>query len=199
MNRILLFLILISFTISCGNSDREKQLHDRERALQIRIDSFAAKENEYRALLQMKDSIAVLDSIKKLTDSINLTAVKPWADSLAGKWNGRLICVESNCNDYVIGDQRVNTWNFANDTLKLYASLLNNKNEIVRTYDAVFNGDDIVLSHKTDPSVAKNVQIRTILNNIQKDKLTGTYTIIKNNDCIAKFSIEFTRPSNRTK
>ncbi|WLD24199.1 hypothetical protein NU10_02025 [Flavobacterium dauae] len=199
MNKILPFLILISFTVSCGNSDREQQLKEREKALQIRIDSFAAKENDYKALLRMKDSIAVLDSIKKLTDSINLTAVKPWADSLAGKWSGRIICTESNCTDYVIGDQRVNTWDFANDTLKLYANLLNNKNEIVRTYDAAFKGNDIILSHITDPSVAKNVQIRTILNNIQKDKLTGTYTIVKENDCIAKFSIELTRPSNRTK
>ena len=120
MNKILPLLILISFTISCGN-DREQRLQEREKALQIRIDSFAVKENEYKALLRMKDSIAVLDSIKKHTDSLNLIAVKPWADSLAGKWNGRLICVESNCNDYVIGDQRVNTWDFANDSLQLFA------------------------------------------------------------------------------
>lgn len=47
--------MLISCTISCGNSDREQQLQEREKALQIRIDSFAAKENEYQALLRMKD------------------------------------------------------------------------------------------------------------------------------------------------
>lgn len=199
MNKILPFLMLISCTISCGNSDREQQLKEREKALQIRIDSFAAKENDYKALLRMKDSIAALDSIKKHTDSINLTAVKPWADSLAGKWNGRIICTESNCTDYVIGDQRVNTWDFTNDTLKLYANLLNNKNEVVRTYDAVFKGNDIILLHITDPSSAKNIQMRTLLNTIEKDKLKGTYTIVKENDCIAKFSIELTRPSNKTK
>jgi len=199
MNKILPFLMLVFFAVSCGNSDREQQLYQREKALQIRIDSFAAKESEYRSLLRMKDSIAVLDSVKKHNDSLNLIAVKPWADSLAGKWNGRIICTESNCNDYVIGDQRVNTWDFMNDTLRLYANLLNNKNEIVRTYNADFNGEHIVLVHQTDPSVAKSVQIRTLLNTIQKDKLKGTYTIIKENDCIAKFSIELTRPSNKTK
>ena len=198
MNKILPFLMLVFFAVSCGNSDREQQLYQMEKALQIRIDSFAAKENEYQTLLRMKDSIAVLDSIKKHTDSINLTAVRPWADSLAGKWNGRIICTESNRNDYVIGDQRVNTWDFTNDTLKLYANLLNNKNEVVRTYDAVFKDNDIILLHIADPSSAKNIQMRTLLNNIQKDKLKGTYTIIKENDCIAKFSIELTRPSNKT-
>jgi len=78
MNKILPFLMLVFFAVSCGNSDREQQLYQMEKALQIRIDSFAAKENEYQTLLRMKDSIAVLDSIKKHTDSINLTAVRPW-------------------------------------------------------------------------------------------------------------------------
>ena len=199
MKKLLVFLILVSVAIGCGNSDREKQLQQREQALQIRIDSFAAKETEFQSLLKMRDSLAIADSLQKRNDSISAMIVKPWADSLAGKWNGRLICIESNCSDYVIGDQRVNTWDLASDSLGLYAHFLNNKNEIVRTYNANFLGDNVVLIFKTDASVATQVQIRTVLNDIANNKLKGTQTIVKENDCIAKFSVELTRPTTNKK
>ncbi|SFO33172.1 hypothetical protein SAMN05421741_1388 [Paenimyroides ummariense] len=194
----LTFLLSIILLVSCNNKNSEEQLRQRELDLQLRIDSFANVEKEYQALLQMKDSIVKADSLRILNDSLS-SVVKFWPQHLAGRWNGRLVCVESNCSDYVIGDQRVDTWEFKSDSLNLYADLLNNKNQIVRTYNAAFNGNNIVLSFKTDPAVSKTVAMQTTLSEINNDKMKGSHTITIDSDCTAKFTVEFTRPSSNKK
>lgn len=190
----LTFLISIMLLVGCNGKSSEEQLRQREIDLQSRIDSFANVEKEYQALLQMKDSLVKADSLKLLNDSLS-SVVRFWPQHLAGKWNGKLVCIESDCSDYVIGDQRVDTWEFKSDSLNLYADLLDNKNKIVRTYNATFTGNNIVLSFKTDPAVTKTVAMRTTLNELQNDKMKGTHTITIDNDCTAKFTVEFTRPS----
>jgi len=194
----LTFLISIFLLVGCNGKNREDQLRQRELDLQLRIDSFANVEKDYQVLLQMKDSIVKADSLKLLNDSLSST-VKFWPQHLAGRWNGRLVCIESDCSDYVIGDQRVDTWEFKSDSLNLYADLLNNKNQIVRTYNASFTGNNIVLSFKTDPSVNKTVVMQTTLNELQTDKMKGSHTITIDSDCTAKFTVEFTRPSSNKK
>jgi len=169
----------------CRDKIYEQELVKREQALQLREDSFVQKESEYLSLLKMRDSIlAVKDSI-----------IKPWPDSIAGKWNTQLICTESNCNDYVIGDQRAYTWEFNNDSLQLFARALNNKNEIVRIYNAKYSSKGINLSFKTDSTAARPVVMNVELNKFQKDKIKGIHTITIDNSCTAKFSVELTRPA----
>ena len=184
--------------VGCKHKNSEEQLRQREIDLQLRIDSFANVEKEYETLLKMKDSLVKADSLKLFNDSIS-SVVRFWPKHLAGKWNGKLVCTESDCSDYVIGDQRVDTWEFKSDSLNLYADLLDNKNKIVRTYNAAFTGNNIVLSFKTDPAVTKTVAMQTTLNDIQNDKMKGTHIITINNGCTAKFSVEFTRPSSSKK
>jgi len=194
----LTFLLSIFLLVGCNGKKSEDQLRQRELVLQLRIDSFANVEKEYHELLQMKDSIVKADSLRLVNDSLS-SVVKFWPQHLAGRWNGRLVCTESDCSDYVIGDQRVDTWEFKSDSLNLYADLLNNKNQIVRTYNAAFSGNNIVLSFKTDSSVSKKVAMQTTLNEIMPDKMKGIHTITIDNDCTAKFTVEFTRPSSNKK
>src|SRR6218665_3761549 len=92
----LTFLLSIFLLVSCNGKNIEYQLRQRELDLQLRIDSFANVEKEYHELLQMKDSIVKADSLKLLNDSLS-SAVKFWPQHLAGRWNGRLVCTESDC------------------------------------------------------------------------------------------------------
>jgi len=186
---ILLFLCLTLFVFySCRDRQHEQELIKREQALELREDSFAQKETEYQMLLKMRDSlIAVKDSIKSLP-------ARPWPDSIAGKWNSKLICTESNCNDYVIGDQRTYTWEFGGDSLRLITKVLNNKDELVREYDSDYSENKISLFFKTDSTASKPVTMRVDLNKIRKNTIKGTHTITINNNCTAKFSVELTRP-----
>jgi hypothetical protein len=193
MKKIILVFLFLSFSLfifnGCRDQQHEQELIKREQALQLREDSFAQKENEYRSLLKMKDSlIAIKDSLKSLP-------VTPWPDSIAGKWYSKLICTESNCNDYVIGDQRTYIWDFNSDSLKLITKVLDNKNEVVRIYDAGYSPGKIHLSFQTDSTVSKPVTMNVVLNKLRKNKLKGTHTISIGHNCTAKFSVELTRPN----
>lgn len=193
MKKSLSVFLLVSFTLltySCYDKERELRLDQRERALQVREDSLALKENEYMELLKMRDSLVAV------RDSINSLPVQPWPDSIAGKWSSKLICTESNCNDYVIGDQRTYTWMFESDSLKNFIKVLNNKDELLREYIAGNTHPDIHLLFKTDSTISKSVTMDVQLNKIQKDKMRGIHLIRINDNCTAKFSVELTRPSS---
>ncbi len=186
-NSIVILLFSIFAIYSCRDKQHEENLIKREHALQVREDSLAAKETEYISLIKMRDSILAVQ------DSMALLTVKPWPDSIAGKWNTKLICTESNCNDYVIGDQRTYTWEFYSDSLRLITKVLNNKDNLVREYNSIYSDKAINLSFHTDSTVSKPVIMNVELNKFQKDKIKGIHTITIDNSCMAKFSVELTR------
>ena len=69
----LLFVILLSVLTSCSHSEKEKQLEERENSLIIKEKEFAAKEDEYRNLLTMRDSmINKADSATVKTLPVNI-------------------------------------------------------------------------------------------------------------------------------
>lgn len=172
--------------ISCDDTKREEELIQREKNLSLKESQFAEKEADYLSLLQMRDSLnSVQDS----------TAYLSWPDSISGIWSSKVVCTESNCNDYVIGDQRVDNWEFAQDSTGLITRVLNNKNEIVRTYTAQFSPAGIQLQFKTDSLADKQVVMNINLDNIKSDKLTGKRNISVDNNCSAVFNVELTRPN----
>ncbi|SMC79395.1 hypothetical protein [Moheibacter sediminis] len=176
---------LISLT-SCGDTKREEELIQREKAIAQKESQFAEKEADYLSLIKMRDSL------KTVQDS---TVYFSWPDSISGIWSSKVICTESNCNDYVIGDQRVDNWEFAQDSTGLITRVLNNKNEIVRTYAAKFSPAGIQLKFKTDSLADKQVVMNINLDNIKSDKLTGKRNISVDNKCSAVFNVELTRPN----
>ncbi|MFC3158464.1 hypothetical protein ACFOEQ_07965 [Chryseobacterium arachidis] len=115
-NPILLSFLLL-LLINCDNKDKANDLALREQQLLDKEKSFAQKEAEYQSLLKMRDSIFA----QKHSDSIKIIK---WPDEITGSWTGKVICTESNCSDYVVGDQRTDTWEFASDSLQLSAKLL---------------------------------------------------------------------------
>ena len=176
------FAILLLLT-SCDNRKKENDLTLREQQLLEKEKSFAQKESEYQSLLKMRDSIFS----KK--DSIKITV---WPKEVAGAWTGKVICTESNCNDYVVGDQRTDTWEFDSDSIQLVTKIINNNN-LVRLYSGKFENNEAKLTFKTDSTSKKQVEMNVLLNDFSANKIRGTRTIAVDNNCMAKFSVELIR------
>ncbi|GEN69511.1 hypothetical protein [Chryseobacterium rhizosphaerae] len=179
------FFVLLAASlllISCDFKEKEKNLTDREKQLLEKEKIFAKKESEYQSLLKMRDSVfAKKDSVK--------TAV--WPAEISGSWNGKVICTESNCSDYAVGDQRTDIWEFDNDSTQPITKIINNNN-LVRLYAGKFENNEIKLSFKTDSTAKKNVEMNVLLNDISDNKIKGTRTITSDG-CSAKFSVELVR------
>jgi hypothetical protein len=169
--------------ISCDYKEKEKNLTEREKQLLEKEKLFAKKESEYQSLLKMRDSIfSKKDSVK----------IVLWPEEISGPWNGKVICTESNCSDYVVGDQRTDIWEFDSDSIHLSTKIINNNN-LVRLYSGKFENNEIKLNFKTDSTSQKKVEMNVLLNDISDAKLKGTRTITTDNGCTAKFSVELVR------
>ncbi|REC53916.1 hypothetical protein DRF62_11765 [Chryseobacterium piscium] len=184
MKKSILVISLLSLLFSCDNKNKANDLDLREKELLNKEKSFAQKEAEYQSLLKMRDSIFN----HKSSDSIKIFK---WPDEIAGTWTGKVICTESNCSDYVIGDQRTDTWEFDSDSTQLFTKIINNNN-LVRLYSGKFENNEIKLNFKTDSTAKKQVDMNVLLNEISPNKIRGIRTIAVD-DCKAKFSVELIR------
>lgn len=174
---------------SCGNK-KEQELILRENALLEREKQFQDKEAEYDKLLKFRDSLL---SVSKVKDTF--PQAKEWPDSLKIKWNSKMICRESNCSNYVIGDQRNEIWEFISDSVGMYTNVLSN-NEIKRVFTGQFLENKIVLDSAKETSAKNKIKVSVVLDDIKKNIIKGTQTITGQDNCTAKFSVELT-PSNK--
>lgn len=186
--RLLLPIIILSF-YSCSNK-KEQELILRENALLEREKQFQDKEAEYDYLLKMKDS---LQSVSKVKDTVS--KVQEWPDSIKIKWNSKMVCRESNCSNYVIGDQRNEIWEFLSDSTGMYTNVLSN-NEIKRVFTGQYLENKIVLDSAKETSVKNKIKVSVVLDDIKKNIIKGTQTVTGQDNCTAKFSVELT-PSNK--
>ncbi|HEX7871058.1 MAG TPA: hypothetical protein VF455_13200 [Chryseobacterium sp.] len=184
MKNPILVIFLLLFLVNCDNKDKASDLELREKQLLDKEKSFAVKEAEYNSLIKMRDSIFALQH----SDSIKIVK---WPDEITGSWTGKVICTESNCSDYVVGDQRTDTWEFDSDSLQLFSKIINNNN-LVRLYSGKFENNEIKLNFKTDSTAKKTVDMNVLLNDISDTKMKGIRTIAVDN-CMAKFSVELVR------
>ncbi|MCU7615716.1 hypothetical protein NZ698_00780 [Chryseobacterium sp. PBS4-4] len=185
MTKKYLFILFISFFLlqSCENKEKQQQLTERETKLLEKEKLFAQKESEYQTLLKMRDSIF------KKKDSIQIVL---WPQEISGAWSGKVICTESNCSDYAVGDQRVDNWEFDSDSIQLSTKIINNSN-LIRTYIGKFENNEVKLNYKTDSTAKKNVEMNILLNEISSNKIRGIRTVTVDNNCTARFSVELTR------
>jgi len=181
-----IFLSVLVIFQSCNDGQKNQQLTERENALLEKEKLFATKESEYQSLLKMRDSIF------SNTDSVE--TIKKWPAEVFGSWTGKVICTESSCSDYVIGDQRIDTWEFDSDSTQLFSKIVNN-NKLVRLYSGKFENNEVKLNYKTDSTAQKAVEMTVLLNEFSPDKIRGQRTVNIDNKCTAKFSVELTRIS----
>lgn len=191
MKKLPLLLILACIFISC-ESKKELELQKREKALDLREQQLAEKEEDYQSLLLLRDSIAVIkDSIEN-----DAAAIKVWPENLRGIWNSKMLCRESNCSNYVIGDQRNESWLFVSDSTGIYTNVLNAK-KLVRVFKAKYIDDKIVLEFNSDTISKNRSKINVVLDDIKDNVIKGTQTITGHDNCIARFSVELTLPQKK--
>ncbi len=182
-----LFVVaVLSLLYACENP-KEKDLMQREADLNRREQMFQAKEAEYLSLLKMRDSLKIQDSIVKTT---------VWPNEVTGNWNSRIVCIESNCSDYVIGDVRTDQWQFTKDSLNLLVNVYN-KRDTIRVYKGKYNTNQITLHFATDTTAQKFVDMNVSLNEISTNKMNGYRTVSVNGKCSAKFTVELTKITNQ--
>lgn len=169
---------------SCQDKDREKQLGQREQALLEKEQQFALKESEYQALIKMRDSLVTMRD--------TMVIVSAWPAEISGQWNSKLICTESTCTDYVVGDQRSDIWEFSSDSTQIVTKVINN-NQLVRVYAATYANNQINLHFKTDSTATKQVEMNVVLSEIAPNKIKGVRTLAVDNKCTARFTVELNR------
>jgi len=186
MKNLLLVIIIASLFSSCHNK-KENELEEREKALDLREKELKEHEADYKSLLLLRDSILAVnaDSIAKSEKQ------KEWPTSIKGLWNSKMLCKESNCNNYVIGDQRNEVWQFTSDSTGMYTQVLNNK-KLVRVFNANYEKDKIILQFVGDSTSKNRIKIDVVLDDIKQNIIRGTQTITGQNNCSARFSVELT-------
>ncbi|SEI56009.1 hypothetical protein SAMN05216327_102456 [Dyadobacter sp. SG02] len=185
---LLALLLFLGLFWGCQDKERAHELDVREQGILAREKEFAIKEADYQSLLRMRDSL--------LTKRDTAVAIRRWPEDIAGLWSSKSICRESNCSDYVIGDQRSNTWEFVSDSTGLYTRVINN-NKVVRVFSAKFDSTSIQLHYASDSSASKNLELNVELSRDSRNLIKGMQTTGIDKSCTAKFSIELNRLTNR--
>ncbi|SDG18251.1 hypothetical protein SAMN04487996_11611 [Dyadobacter soli] len=186
---LLVILVFLSVFWGCQDKEKARALDLREQQILAREKGFAVKEADYQSLLRMRDSL--------LTTPDTTVIIQRWPDDIAGLWSSKSVCRESNCSEYVIGDQRSNTWEFVSDSTGLYTRVINN-NQVVRVFAARYDSTRIQLHYMSDSSASKNIELTVELGrDNNKNLIKGMQTTGIDKSCTAKFSIELTRLTNR--
>ncbi|MCO6148900.1 hypothetical protein [Flavobacterium sp. NRK1] len=195
MKKFLILLILPAFLLVIGSCDhrRESDLLQREEAVKARELEFEEKEADYKSLLKMRDSLLTAKVRAKTNDMVTDAPILP--DSLAQSWNSKMVCRESNCGTYVIGDQRTEIWKFTSDSAGSYANVISN-NKLLRRYTINYSSDKIFLESTGDSISERKARVDIVLDDIRKDIMKGTQKIKGEKDCTTTFSVELT-PSQK--
>lgn len=182
---LLLLFAAALLVASCSDPKRVQELDKREQNLLQREKEFASKAADYQSLLLMRDSLF------SRKDTGMLSA---WPESIQGSWNGKIVCKESNCSDYVVGDQRVDNWEFVSDSTGLFTRVIN-KGKLIRIYSADADSTTYRLNYQTDTAASRKVMINVTLKPVDSTLIKGTQIINVNNNCTARFSVELVRTS----
>jgi hypothetical protein len=181
--RILFVLVLFIFS-GCYNKEREDQLVQRELALLEKEKQAALRDAEYISLLKMRDSLMTLK------DSTLFRV--GWPEEIEGYWGSKIVCTESSCPDYVVGDLRSDTWLFSSDSISMVTKIMIN-NSLVRVYNGAFNNNMINLQFKTDSTASKQVEMGVLIYEITPGRMRGIRTVSVDNKCTARFNVELSR------
>ncbi len=179
-------IFLLGLTASCADGRREQQLTWRERVLAEKERQFALKEADYQLLLRMRDSLlAAADTLQQ----------QAWPEEILGRWNSKTICQESTCTEYVVGDQRSATWEFAGDSTGMFTKVLD-RNMVTRAFSGSFDSSTVRLHFQSDSAAHKKMQISVELSRVSPGLMKGSQLLRIDNNCAARFSVELVRASN---
>lgn len=183
--KILFLSALPIFQISCSEEIKNKQeeLSEKEQSLLEKEKELALKEAEIQTMVGLQDSL------ESANDSLT---VHPILSQITGKWKGKIVCTESNCQEYVIGDTRMDDWEISEKDGTVIVKNLN-KSGTVRVYTGKFDGSTLVVNYTNDPASEKRLDLKISFTTVEPHKLSGTREARVNQSCISKFSIELLR------
>lgn len=185
--KLLFSLFTLSLLLISCDGDLQKKLEkiqQRESELFQKEKRLALKEAEYQSLIKMRDSI--------LQKNDTLKEINPLVNEVLGDWKGKIVATESNCQDYVVGDTRVDEWKILEENGQIIAKNFN-KNGVVRVYTGNFENNVLKLSSQTEKSSSKHLDFKIQFTTVESQKLSGTREIQVNQDCVSKFTIELLR------
>lgn len=180
-------MIFLCVFITACNSGDGADIKTREARLAQQEQELAHKEAEYKALLHMRDSLQAAKSKPFTADTI----VQRWPDSIAKQWNSRLVCRSSNCNNYVIGDQRNEQWQFVADSAGLFVRATS-RNRTIQVFKGTLLDNQIILNREPDSVGDHMARIQIKLDILGARIIKGTQIIRAKADCEANFSVELT-------
>ena len=182
MKFLLIFFLGFALTLtSCTDQEKDDQLKKREETLLVKEQEFSAKEQEYESLKAMRDSL------EHFADTIVALKIP---ENILGKYNGKMICTESNCSEHVIGDSRNDIWEVSPEAVKII-----NKSGGEKIYLAKYSGSEIKLtSELNSPSTTQSIiTLQLPADNATRIKGSREFT---SNNCISKFSVDLEKIKN---
>lgn len=184
-----LLTFFLSFTlmlISCNDQDQDKeeQLKKREEVLLTKEKEFSAKEKDYESLIAMRDSL------QKHVYTMDTVVVSKIPENIIGKYNGKMICTESNCSEHVIGDSRSDIWEVSQEGVKI-----TNKNGGEKIYQATYSSTEIKLTSELNSTTSTQsvITLQIPIENTTRIKGMREFT---GNNCNAKFSVDLEKIKN---
>ncbi len=178
-----LTLILLLMACNPDLSKQQLELEKRELALQEKENAFALKQADYQLLLKMKDSIVTS------RDSI---VVHPKLEQIEGKWKGKIVCIESSCPEYVVGDTRIDDWQLSMEHGIVTAKNMN-KSGYLRVYKGAIDGNQLKLEYTSAEEASKKLSIQIVFSTISATRLSGTRTVRIDGNCQSNYTIELSR------
>lgn len=181
----LLMIFTIPFLTSCQGDleSRRKNLEQREAELKEKEAAFALKATDYQILLSLRDSL------ESSNDSLHIPKEIAFIE---GIWKGKMVCTETSCSDYVVGDVRIDEWEIRYNSGVITAKNFN-KAGSVRVYTGTLNGSMIHLEYQSPKSQQPPLDLQIDLTSITETKLSGTRIVKSGDNCVSKFSIDFTK------
>lgn len=172
-------LIFLTLFCACTDSEKEKQLEKREQELVTKENEFALKEQEFESLKAIRDS---LNQIDVEIDTVEISTAIP--AEIVGKYNGKMVCTETDCTEHVIGDQRNDQWEITEKGVKI-----TNKTGGETFYSGTYSNSEIKLkSEKGDPAATVS-EITLQIPETSGTRLKGTREL-KRENCVSKFSVD---------
>ncbi len=180
MKRILAFWGIIVLLGSCGWSEREKALQEKEAQLNQMQQVLLLQEQELRQkeqLLQEREHR--LDSTRREIDSVVIHG-----PSVAGNWQIKMQCVETNCPGSAIGDVKTEQWEFSTEGNNIIVKVFTGK-KLIRIYNGNYTQSGMRL---IDKNTVNNTAMEVTLRMLNEKKMDGIREIIPPN-CKTIYSI----------
>lgn len=186
-------LLIILLLYSCGFEDRRKQLDERERAINAREQAVMLKEKEIRlAEDSLKRYAAKMDSASRMLTE----QVLPLPDSLAGAWNVTMICSQTNCSGFAVGDIRKENWLVSGNGSTVGVRAMQG-DKLIRVYTGSFTGTGLKLSTPESEALQPAVTMQVTLKIDNINKMSGQRLITQTDGCETTFKVDMDRSKNQ--